>query len=252
MEVAAHVDALEDAGARLVEAARAAGPDAAVPTCPGWRMRDLLAHVGFVHRWATAYVRTALTEMVAEPDEAAILRSAPPDEERVAWATEGHAALVQALRAAPPDLECWTFLAAPSPLAMWARRQAHETAVHAVDAALATGHPGAPFDAELAADGVDELLFSFYGRRRPGRAGRHEDAVVGLEATDAPAAWTLRVSADALDARPGPGPCDVHVRGAAHDLYLLLWHRRSAEGLEVSGTAAALDQLVRRRGVTWQ
>ena len=46
--------------------------------------------------------------------------------------------------------------------------------------------------------------------------------------------------------------CDVRVRGTAHDLYLLLWRRRSAEGLGVSGTAAALEHLMRRRGVTWQ
>jgi len=38
------------------------------------------------------------------------------------------------LASAPPDLDCLTFLAAPSPLAMWARRQAHETAIHRVDA----------------------------------------------------------------------------------------------------------------------
>ena len=36
---------------------RAAGADAPVPTCPGWTVRDLLAHQGMVHRWATAVVR---------------------------------------------------------------------------------------------------------------------------------------------------------------------------------------------------
>jgi len=49
-----------------------------------------------------------------------------------------------ALSAAPPDLRCWTFLPAPSPLAMWARRQAHETTVHRVDAELAAASVAPP------------------------------------------------------------------------------------------------------------
>src|SRR5262249_53658636 len=58
------------------------------------------------------------------------------------WFREGHAALVQALSVAGPDLNCWAFLAAPSPLAFWARRQAHETAIHRVDAGQAAVTPG--------------------------------------------------------------------------------------------------------------
>ena len=63
----------------------------------------------------------------------------PPDAELAAGSRQGCAALADALAAAPADLECWTFLRAPSPLAMWARRQAHETAIHRVDAELAAG-----------------------------------------------------------------------------------------------------------------
>lgn len=40
-------------------------------------------------------------------------------------------------------VDCWTFLDAPSPLAFWARRQAHETAIHRADAQLAADGPGA-------------------------------------------------------------------------------------------------------------
>jgi len=35
------------------------------------------------------------------------------------WFAEGHFALVATLTEAAPDLECWTFLLAPSPLAFW-------------------------------------------------------------------------------------------------------------------------------------
>ena len=46
----------------------------------------------------------------------------PDDGELVDWYVAGHSALVEALATAPTDLQCWSFLAAPSPLAFWARR----------------------------------------------------------------------------------------------------------------------------------
>ena len=49
----------------------------------------------------------------------------------------------------PTTCECWTFLPAPSPRAMWARRQAHETAIHRVDAQLAAGLPVSPWSPGL-------------------------------------------------------------------------------------------------------
>jgi Mycothiol maleylpyruvate isomerase N-terminal domain len=109
-------------------AALGSGLDAPVPSCPGWAMRDLLAHIGFVHRWVAGYVQNGRTEMVDEPDEAGVLAAAPPDYELLPWVAEGHASPVSALLSAPADLRCWTFLSAPSPLAFRARRQAHETA----------------------------------------------------------------------------------------------------------------------------
>lgn len=32
-------------------------PQTPVTTCPGWKVRDLVAHVGTGHRWATEIVR---------------------------------------------------------------------------------------------------------------------------------------------------------------------------------------------------
>ena len=69
-------------------------------------------------------------------------KSSAPGRRTPTWpagSRQGCADLVAALAAAPDDLECWTFLPAPSPRAMWARRQAHETAIHRVDAELAAG-----------------------------------------------------------------------------------------------------------------
>ena len=138
MEVAEHIEALRLEGDRMAKAATAASPDAPVPTCPEWAVRDLVRHTGGVHRWATGVVATPRTEVWNVGLEE-VVGTWPPDDELVEWFRPGRAGLVAALSDAPADLECWTFLRAPSPLAHWARRQAHETTIHRVDTELAAG-----------------------------------------------------------------------------------------------------------------
>lgn len=260
MDFDAHVAWLELEGRLLVEASRRTDLHTSVPTCPGWEVADLLAHIGYVHRWAARYVATAITEMVEEPDEATILELAPPAAGRSEWVGEGHRALVDALRDAPSDLVCWTFLAAPSPLAMWARRQAHETAVHRVDAELAAGSTPTPVDPELAEDGIDELLFAFFGR--PPRAPLDVPGgavTLGLEPEGWPERWLVRVGRTGVKAEKGsPGSSvhvavhvDVRVRATPSELYLLMWHRRPLEGLDVEGPPELFEEVWGPRGVTW-
>lgn len=249
MDTAEHIDALRAAGRELAEAARRAGPDAPVPTCPGWRVRDLVTHTGGVHRWATAYVAERRGEAM-DPEEKSRYRDYIPDDaELIDWYAAAHAALVKALEDAPPDLECWTFLPAPSPLAFWARRQAHETLIHRVDAEAAAGIPGAVPDAALAADGIDELVTCFLTRPKsalradPGRN-------LGVRATDVGEEWTIRIGPDKVEVlrgsgclrmRDAGGSTDCVLTGAAADLYLLLWNRADATDLKVDGEASLLD-----------
>ncbi len=164
MEIAEHLDALHLQGALLADAAGRAGLDAAVPPCPPWLVKDLLRHTGYIHRWAARHVTECPGQVLDGPPEAEILRAAAPDPELLDWFRAGHAALVAALTTADPDLECATFMPAPSPLAFWARRQAHETAIHRADAESAAGVMP-EYAPDFAADGIDELITGF-GRRR--------------------------------------------------------------------------------------
>ena len=149
-----------------------------------------------------------------------MLSAAPSDDLIVSWVADGHAALVEVLSSAPPDVQCWTFLPAPSPLAFWARRQAHETAVHRVDAELAAGAPPTPFDPAFAVDGTDEVLLGFFARPRRGGALDVSPGTIGLEATDVGSAWTVRISPEGIETKRGVDESDLSVRGSASDLYL--------------------------------
>ena len=130
-----HVAALAREGALLVEAVRRSGPDAPVAACGGWAVRDLAAHVGQVHRWATTIARTG---QAADEDD-----WAPEDDVLAGWLEEGLEDLCAAL-ATDPDRPCWTF-AGPTTVRWWQRRQAVETLVHRIDAEQAAGAlPGRP------------------------------------------------------------------------------------------------------------
>jgi uncharacterized protein (TIGR03083 family) len=239
MEVVEHVAALRREGRLLAEVADRTGLAVPVPTCPEWRMRDLVRHIGGVHRWAAAYVAGSRTQPISEQEQAEIM--GPPDDDHVLvdWFREGHAHLVHELKAAAPDLACWTFLAAPSPLAFWARRQAHETAIHRADAE-SPGASIAPFPPAFAADGIDELLSCFI-TRPGGRLRADPPWTLHVRATDAAADWLVRIGPDQRVVSREAGDADCCVRGPASELYLMLWNRRAPAGLEVRGDPALLD-----------
>jgi uncharacterized protein (TIGR03083 family) len=249
MEVDEHIAALRLDGGRLAVAAAAAGLDAPVPTCPEWVVRDLVRHQGGVHRWATGVVAGPRTEVWnVELEE--VVGTWPADAALVEWFEEGHAALVAALCAASPDLDCWTFLAAPSPLAMWARRQAHETAMHRVDAELAAGGSPTPFTPAFAADGIDELLSCFI--TRPGRGARSDPAKsLRVHCSDTTESWLVEFTADSVVTTRDGGTADCDVRGQASDLYQAVWNRRPVDDLVIEGDAAVLKTFLNQVQVRW-
>jgi uncharacterized protein (TIGR03083 family) len=249
VDVAQHLDAVHHEGLRLAQAAARSSLEAPIPTCPGWTMRDLLRHVGTVHRWATAHVSGARQDNFDPFAE--VGDNWPPDADLIGWFSEGHAGLVQALGEAPADRQCFTFLPAPSPLAFWARRQAHETAVHRADAESASGAitSCAP---EFARDGIDELLFGFLGR--PGsQLTSNAPWTLHLHATDTDGEWLVRTQAEGLAITAEHGDdCDCTVAARASDLYLLVWNRRVAEGLAIDGDASLLARWRRGVRIRWR
>jgi uncharacterized protein (TIGR03083 family) len=246
LTVTAHIDALRAGGERLADAAAAAGLAAEVPTCPRWQVRDLLRHTGGVHRWATGNV---IHGSVSE-QQVREMFIAPDDDELLAWFRAGHAALMHALATVEPPAKCFTFLPAPSPLAFWARRQAHETSIHRVDAESATGDISA-FPPEFAADGLRELIEGFQGRRG-GSLKADPPVSLAVDATDADASWTVQINPDGRVVTRGVTPADATVRGIASDLYMLLWNRIGRETVQVAGDETVLDIWRHRAKVRWR
>ena len=221
-----HVAALRADGGRLAELAVTAGSEAPVPTCPDWNVQALLAHQAMIHRWATAVVREDDPISVVPAVDLLTLADLP------AYYLEGHAGLITALYEAPDDLEVMTFLPdSPRPREFWARRQAHETTVHMVDAlAAALGRlpsdDETEIDSAFAADGIDELLRGFM-TSRPCVIYEGRDETLVVEASDVGRRWVVHIG-ERLTVDPEAGTLrDDHltISGTATNLYLALWNR---------------------------
>ncbi|MDX6273547.1 MAG: hypothetical protein QOJ92_757 [Frankiales bacterium] len=246
-EVAEHVAALAREGRLLAEAARSAGPGAPVPTCPDWKVADLLLHTAGVHRWAADIVSRALSE--PEYDDS-YFRSGPRDERAVDEYVEAHSALCTALAAAPAGLSCFTFLPAPSDLAFWARRQCHEASIHRADADAAAGI-ATSYEPKHAADGIDELLTCFVPRPRS-RLRSEKPWSMAVTTTDTGDAWTVAVSSEPpVTTQGADAAAECTVSGTASDLYLLLWNRRRSDGMVIEGDPGLLAQWTEQVTVRW-
>src|SRR5262249_43068525 len=124
-----------------------------VPTCPDWTLRQLITHTGRAHRWAAAIVATQAAEPIP-------FREVPdgrlPDDpaKQPAWVRDGAARLAEAVSTGSGPV--WTHLGPGAP-SYWARRMAHETAVHRADGEIAVG-TRPEINPVVAANGIAEWL----------------------------------------------------------------------------------------------
>lgn len=245
-----HLEALVRSGAALREAAAAAGLDAKVPTCPAWDVTELVTHQGMVHRWAAANLRGD-----TDHDTSRSKAEAKAAADLLGWYSEGLAALVDTLNATAEDAKAMVFLKdAPPPRRFWARRQAHETTIHRVDAISAV-HGRWPraldvdIDPVLAADGIDELLTGFITRGK-GRLHSAEPYTVVVRTDDTGHAWTLRISEGPIVTTPGETKrSEVVFTGTAVQLYLSLWNR--ADEITTNGRSDIVEQWRTQIRVRW-
>ena len=65
-----HLAHLAADAAATSDVLRTVDPGAPVAACPGWALRDLALHLGQIHRWASAVVRTGEWQRPPEVDVA--------------------------------------------------------------------------------------------------------------------------------------------------------------------------------------
>lgn len=227
--------------------------DVDVPTCPGWTLVDLFHHLGSVHRFQLAQIDSADPSTLQPPPGV----EAPSDpEDLVDWLVDGADAVADRLEELGPDhlTSSWS---GPVPTTFWARRAAHETAVHRWDAEAAVTSPAA-FAPDQAADIVDELFEVFLPRRLRRRPWAEPPSTIHLHATDLPVVrdasgrddsgsapggeWLVRVGGGSIEVEHSHAKGDVALRGRASDLALVMFGRIPTSRLEVFGDATIIDR----------
>ena len=212
----------------LLRSSVAGALDVPVPGCPKWTGRDLVAHLGEVHRFWGAVVSAGSPEQPPDDD----VPERTPQGDLLDWSERSTETLLAALRDAGPDRAVWTWWGEPARSGAVARHQVQEAAVHAWDAEDTIGRSG-PLPAAVALDGIEEFLTV----NLPVSGGwPHPAATVGIVADEAPAeGCRVVLTSERRRLERGDTGGDAVVRGSASDIVLTLYGRRGLEDLSVDG-----------------
>jgi uncharacterized protein (TIGR03083 family) len=220
----------------------------AVPSCPGWTGADLATHVGAVYLHKVECIRTG-----AQPDPWAPDLGPDP----LATLDEAYRKLSLEFAAHDPSDKAASWYEPDQTVGFWIRRMAQETVIHRIDAELAAGLAPLPAPADLAADGIDEVLVCFlaYG------SVAYPDEVADLM-TDGDGAtvrldtesgsWLVQLGPDVVTVERGSADADAVIRGPEDAVLRWLWRRVGNAAVELDGNRAVVGKLHDLMGVATQ
>lgn len=248
-----YLEHLRVESARFRDVLAECDPAARVPTCPDWSAEDLLWHLTTVQWfWSTAVIdRPAEVDEAREPERPAAYADV------LGAFDQWSAALSAALEGVAPTEEAWTW-SEDHTVGFILRRQAHEALIHRVDAELTAGVTS-ELPAELAADGVHEVLAVMYGGCPPWGAWSPLPHYARIDCTDTgDEIWVQFGLFSGTDPRSGVAYTDdedFHVvdepdaiepelvlDGPASALDAWLWNRGDDSEISVAGDRALLDR----------
>ena len=236
MDYATYVEHVRQDGERLAAVASGSLSNE-VPSCPGWTASDLVSHVAEVYEH-----KIACTALGRSPDPWP--PEWPADRAPLEWLGDAHRRLLEMFAASGPTTPSATWWPPDQTVGFWARRMAHETAVHRIDGELAIGSP-TPVDAELAVDGVDEILVIMLAGDW---SDEPDDAATGqrVAISTGGRTWHVTLEREAVSVTDDGGDVDATLAGDPSDVLLWLWGRAPDEAVTRSGDEDAI-RLLRAR-----
>jgi len=237
---------------RFGELVRAGSADAAVPSCPEWRVSDLGFHLAEVQYFWASIVEGPLLD----PGDVEELQR-PVDAEISGLFDAQSLRLVRALTSATPEDQCWTWHPDGTTVSWVLRRQAHEALIHRVDAELAVVGASTAVDRSLAVDGVDEVLAVMVGGYPSWADFEHDGTSIAIRLTDDPASWQLSTGRmkgtspntgiaydlEGFTVTPGAKDADATITASAAGMDLWLWGR--GNDIAVVGDHTQADRIRR-------
>lgn len=241
-----YVDAVAANVASFSEVLRATPADVRVPSCPEWSLGELGAHAGdFAAFYTHAVCDSTGAARPPWPNTWRARAASPLEGEAPASYFDDRAQFLLALlRATEPDAEVRTWAKDDQTAHFVARRSAHELAVHRFDAQLAAGDPK-PIDAQLAADGIEEIFMMLDVRNKNvrGRVGDTSGAgeTFQIHSTDEPRDWVVVLGVHGVEVRrERVAAADLSATATASDLELLFYARPPVGMVDYAGDDAVL------------
>lgn len=209
---------------------------AAVPTCPGWTVRDTVEHTGMVYAHKSAILDGTLTDTEGEWPPPGLDRTNTTE-----FFDEQLHRLIEALRTRDPKTHVFAWYEPDQTVGFWVRRMMQETVIHRADVESAFGPPS-PVDDEVAVDGIDELVERFlcYDQESYAEAAGSGQRVL---VETAGSAWTATLGPDRATFDRSRGDADATVSGGPSDVLLALWNRLPYDAVRAGGDAGALRVL---------
>jgi len=232
-----------DSDSRLLAEAAARNVAAEVPHCPGWTVRQAVEHVAQVYEHKLAAIESRGSRPDPWPP------AWPPDRDPLDWFADVRARLLDTLANTDPAQPSWTWWPPDQTAGFWVRRMAQETAVHRVDVEAATG-AATPVDAELALDGVDEVLEMMLAG--DWSADPQPDLIGTVQVGTDDRHWLVEMAPTEVTVHADGGKPEAAVTGEPSPLLLWLWGRASDAEVQVSGDRQAAGRLRKRLALATQ
>lgn len=215
-----------------------------VPSCPGWLVADLVRHVAVVYLHKVEVMRQGRVPEPWPPDGVEGAEPLPLLDD--AWAR-----LWAEFAGREATTPTYTWYEPDQTVGFWLRRMAQETVIHRIDAELALGSAVQAIPAELALDGVDEVLVVFLAYASAlwcedfGDDLARADGRPVLVSTGG-AGWLVRAGADGVSVEPGAGPVPAAATIRAEPDAMLRWlWGRGGNGVAIEGDTELVARLRR-------
>lgn len=251
-----YIDAIRE-NTPLFVAAAEEGLSEPVPSCPGWYMATLVAHLGEVQRFWAHQVISRAQERQQLPGTA--YESCPgllewldsvdagtPDLHHIPnclvdWYRAGAEELASAFETVEPDEAIWHW-SGDNRAITHMRNQAIEATVHRWDAQNAHGNTTA-INTEIARDGIEQhFQVQIAAARGYSEYQKGTGETYHFHSTDREGEWLVRFDGDDVIISHEHAKGDIALRGTDEDIFLWLWGRTPADRLEVFGDESLLDR----------
>ncbi len=235
--------ALKDHTARLATSARAAGPDAPVPTAPGWTVAALVEHLGQTQHWVSELLERRVTDPTQLPTE---MDAMPADSRSWSdWLDESAGRAAAAASDAALVAPVWNAAGDERTGGeFWLDSLLNEAVVHGFDAAAAAAGSAAAaadsydVDADVAVELVTNHLAMLTSPTWSAQRSESADALRGRGETllwratdesslDESTAWFIERRPDGVQWQHRDDTADATISGPARSLLLILTRRVS-------------------------